>query len=485
MIKYEFFKNQIIIILFSLSIFLSYVSISFLEFRFLYLFIFIFLLYDSSFFKKLSLNYILVSLAIPLLILLYSSIFLFINFNDMNFIKFIKEPSTINFILKISVQSIVIGLTILIICFYKKFLILNIIKIIDYFAVIFILLIFLYNINHEGILFDTLYKCDLGFFYITKYLFTENSHFNIISIPVITSFIYNIKIYLKKYFMLFIHLCFLIFSLGSFSLTFYLSIFSSIIIIFITCKNMSRISKYLFLILLIVVNLFMFMDKKENELHNHTVDGVVYKTCISQAVELKTKYNLEKKLDSSLVYKGIVLSEKEKFGSIFKKRNKVLSSGIVIYSLYVAKESIINNQLGVGINNYKNYRDVIDKKLNINNYSDYTKNLAGEIIFDESYMPSLSSTILSFNKNSGSNNFSKLIVEFGLIPILGLFLIFIFSFRKEINEPIKATLIPLIFIQCFIRGTGYFDSGFIISLIIVLVLISEQVIKKYENKNIK
>ncbi|MDB2486430.1 hypothetical protein N9W91_06095, partial [Candidatus Pelagibacter bacterium] len=253
----------------------------------------------------------------------------------------------------------------------------------------------------------------------------------------------------------------------------------------ITCKNMSRISKYLFLILLIVVNLFMFMDKKENELHNHTVDGVIYKTCISQAVELKTKYNLEKKADSSLAYKGIVLSEKEKFGSIFKKRNKVLSSGIVIYSLYVAKESIINNPLGVGINNYKNYRDVIDKKLNINNYSDYTKNLAGEIIFDESYMPSLSSTILSFNKNSGSNNFSKLIVEFGLIPILGLFLIFIFSFRKEINEPIKATLIPLIFIQCFIRGTGYFDSGFIISLIIVLVLISEQVIKKYENKNIK
>ena len=133
----------------------------------------------------------------------------------------------------------------------------------------------------------------------------------------------------------------------------------------------------------------------------------------------------------------------------------------------------------------KSFSDWNIEVLNINNYSDYTKNLAGEIIFDENYMPSLSSTILSFNKNSGSNNFSKLIVEFGLIPILGLFLIFIFSFRKEINEPIKATLIPLIFIQCFIRGTGYFDSGFIISLIIVLVLISEQVIKKYENKNIK
>ena len=221
MIKYESFKNQIIIILFSLSIFLSFISFSFLEFRFLYLLVFFFLIYDSSFLKKIPLNYTLISFIIPLLIFLYSSVFLFVNFNDINFYKFILDPLTINSLIKKFIQCVVISLTILIILFYKKFLVLNILKIIDYFVVIFILLIFFYSVNNKGILLETLYTCDLGFFYITKFLFFENSHFALISIPVISSFIYNIKIYLKKYFMLFFYLLFLIFSLGTFSLTFY------------------------------------------------------------------------------------------------------------------------------------------------------------------------------------------------------------------------------------------------------------------------
>ena len=97
-------------------------------------------------------------------------------------------------------------------------------------------------------------------------------------------------------------------------------------------------------------------------------------------------------------------------------------------------------------------------------------------------MPSLTSVVLDFNKNSGSNNFSKLIVEFGLISALGLLLIFIFSFRKELDDSIKITLIPMLFTQCFIRGTGYFYSGFLITLTIALIIILGLIIKKHENK---
>jgi hypothetical protein len=512
MIKYESFKNQIIIILFSLSIFLSFISFSFLEFRFLYLLVFFFLIYDSSFLKKIPLNYTLISFIIPLLIFLYSSVFLFVNFNDINFYKFILDPLTINSLIKKFIQCVVISLTILIILFYKKFLVLNILKIIDYFVVIFILLIFFYSVNNKGILLETLYTCDLGFFYITKFLFFENSHFALISIPVISSFIYNIKIYLKKYFMLFFYLLFLIFSLGTFSLTFYLSMFSSIIIIFITTKNMSKISKFLFIILLIIINLLFFMDKEEFKFYQSgptygMVESKFAKACYSKGRYLKFKQQQEFGIltlaTEKQPYEGIVLTEKQKFESIFKNKNKNLSTGIVIYNMYVAKKSLINNPFGVGIGNYIKYREMFDRTLNIKKSLSYSKeilghehwdkkkyaapppDLVGEIIFEERYMPSLPSTILVFNRNSGSNNISKLIVEFGLISTLGLFLIFIFSFRKEIDDPIKVTLIPLIFIQCFIRGTGYFNSGFIISLIIVLIIICEQILKKHENKNIK
>ena len=254
------------------------------------------------------------------------------------------------------------------------------------------------------------------------------------------------------------------------------------------------------------------MDKEEFKFYQSgptygMVESKFAKACYSKGRYLKFKQQQEFGIltlaTENQPYEGIVLTEKQKFESIFKNKNKNLSTGIVIYNMYVAKKSLINNPFGVGIGNYIKYREMFDKTLNIKKSLSYSKeilghehwdkkkyaapppDLVGEIIFEERYMPSLPSTILVFNRNSGSNNISKLIVEFGLISTLGLFLIFIFSFRKEIDDPIKVTLIPLIFIQCFIRGTGYFNSGFIISLIIVLIIICEQILKKHENKNIK
>ena len=68
--------------------------------------------------------------------------------------------------------------------------------------------------------------------------------------------------------------------------------------------------------------------------------------------------------------------------------------------------------------------------------------------------------VLDLNLNSGSNNFSKIVVEFGLFGIV-LFIFFsIIIFSRNINDEIKFLLFPLIFGQLLIRGTGYFQSGF-------------------------
>ena len=507
MIKYEPFKNQVIIILFSLSIFLSYVSVSFLEFRFLYLLVFIFLIIDFFLLKKIQLNILAISIAIPFLIFLYSFLFSFKNFNEQNFIEYINQQSTIVYLIKIFYQCTVISLTILITYHYRKLLLLNIHKIIDYFVFIFIILLFIFNLKYPGTISNTLYSCDLGFFYISKFLFDENSHFAIISAAVTASFIYNIKYYLKNYFVLIFYLLFLIFTLGSFSLTFYLSMLSTIIIIFITTKNLSKLSIYLFVLLALLLNAFLFLGigargftlvEEHNSIKNK--EQILFlninnkKRCKSNSTSEANKIFSKKSGDSKffqkknetkneLRFKGHIQSEKKKLKSFFKKDNNNLSTGIYIYSFYVAKKSIIENPFGVGINNYKKYRTIVDKTLKIVHPEIYKeKQLGGKIIFKESYMPSLTSIVLDFNKNSGSNNFSKLIVEFGIISAVGLLLIFIFSFKKELDDSIKITLIPMLFTQCFIRGTGYFYSGFLIILTIALIIILGLIIKKYENK---
>ena len=507
MIKYEPFKNQVIIILFSLSIFLSYVSVSFQEFRFLYLLVFIFLIIDFFLLKKIQLNILAISIAIPFLIFLYSFLFSFKNFNEQNFIEYINQQSTIVYLIKIFYQCTVISLTILITYHYRKLLLLNIHKIIDYFVFIFIILLFIFNLKYPGTISNTLYSCDLGFFYISKFLFDENSHFAIISAAVTASFIYNIKYYLKNYFVLIFYLLFLIFTLGSFSLTFYLSMLSTIIIIFITTKNLSKLSIYLFVLLALLLNAFLFLGigargftlvEEHNSIKNK--EQILFlninnkKRCKSNSTSEANKIFSKKSGDSKffqkknetkneLRFKGHIQSEKKKLKSFFKKDNNNLSTGIYIYSFYVAKKSIIENPFGVGINNYKKYRTIVDKTLKIVHPEIYKeKQLGGKIIFKESYMPSLTSIVLDFNKNSGSNNFSKLIVEFGIISAVGLLLIFIFSFKKELDDSIKITLIPMLFTQCFIRGTGYFYSGFLITLTIALIIILGLIIKKHENK---
>ena len=201
---------------------------------------------------------------------------------------------------------------------------------------------------------------------------------------------------------------------------------------------------------------------------------------MSKIDSISEKYGLNSKANT---FVGKIQSPKIKFTSIFDNNNQNLSTSVFIYSYYVAKKSLFENPLGVGINNYKNYREIFDKSLEVDRTSveaiargDYPK-----IKFKEKYMPKMNYLITELNKNSGSTNFSKLVTEFGFISLLILFIIFVYSFSNKLDDNIKVFFIPLIFIQTFIRGTGYFNSGFLISLIIVLMIILTFFIQKYEN----
>ena len=53
-----------------------------------------------------------------------------------------------------------------------------------------------------------------------------------------------------------------------------------------------------------------------------------------------------------------------------------MSSGIYIYSLYVSKYSLLEHPFGIGINNYKNFRESFDNKQAV----DWTSNVASHVI---------------------------------------------------------------------------------------------------------
>jgi len=73
-----------------------------------------------------------------------------------------------------------------------------------------------------------------------------------------------------------------------------------------------------------------------------------------------------------------------------------------------------------------------------------------------------------------------MLVEFGIFGILFIFSLLIILFSKSINNEIKFLLLPLIFSQLFIRGSGYFNFGFLIVSIILLIILFQNIFNKNE-----
>ena len=452
---YDFlnFKKNIVIFLFSVSIFLSFVNFYFLELRFFYLLTILFIFLDKNIFKKKFFNLAKISTIIFFTVLLH----LFINN------LFFKE---IFFQFETFIQIFIISLSVFIIYYFKKVLLSNLRKIFDFFLYYFLIAILIYSVIDQGILFDTLYKCDLGFFYYTRFIFNENSHFAIIAIPVILNFIFNINYYFKNKILFILNLVFIFFAFGNFSLTFYLGSLFSIILIIVCYKNLNKLKISFLIIFILFTNIFLIYGSNINKFLSFDKN----ENCISQSENIVKKYNLQS--DQNL-FKGNVETPKEKLKNIFFKDVYNLSIGIHLYSIYVAKEALIQNPFGYGIHNYRNYRNLIDK-----NIKKEGTGLNEMLVFREAYMPKIFAPVINFNLNSGSNNFSKILVEFGIFGILLLIFYIIVIFSRKVPTNIKFLLLPTIFIQLFIRGTGYFNSGFLIISIFLIIIMIDRVFKK-------
>ena len=132
---------------------------------------------------------------------------------------------------------------------------------------------------------------------------------------------------------------------------------------------------------------------------------------------------------------------------INKNNNINLSTEVYKTSYLVAKNTIFYKPLGYGFNNYSEAFDKFVSDLNI-----YNKE------------------VLLLNKKDASNNFSKIVTEFGIFSIFFFYFLISFLFNNKIDNKIKIFLALPIIIQTFVRGAGYFNGGFILFVFFAFVL---------------
>lgn len=152
------------------------------------------------------------------------------------------------------------------------------------------------------------------------------------------------------------------------------------------------------------------------------------------------------------IFNKDILKEKNKVIDIFiKKENVNLSSEVYLASLFVAKKALFNKPFGYGFNNY------------FKAFDEYI----------EDFKP-FNKEVLILNRKDASNNFSKIITEFGIFSLFYFYFLVSFFLKKNVDNRLKLFLIIPLIIQTFIRGVGYFNGGFLLFLIYSFILWKEK-----------
>jgi hypothetical protein len=241
-------------------------------------------------------------------------------------------------------------------------------------------------------------------------IFAENSHLGMIAPSIIIYLIYKLQnkklsIFYNCFFLLFFITCFI-----KSSTTFLVGTIASLFIISIFNFKKIPIKVLITYILLFAISVTIILSNKE---------------CRNRLVLHLNEDNV-------------------KTGS--------LSSDVYSRSLLVAKYSIFKKPLGWGFNRY------------VEAFDSYNTLKAPKFatIRDRDILNYL-------NNKDASNNFAKLIVEFGIFSILLFIFILNYLVSNNIKLEEKLFLMPIIITQ-MIRGAGYFNGGFL--LIILLMVFS-------------
>ena len=125
-----------------------------------------------------------------------------------------------------------------------------------------------------------------------------------------------------------------------------------------------------------------------------------------------------------------------------------MSTEVYLKSFQLSFISMLSSPLGNGLNNFHIFHD-----LNINN-----------VIFDDR-----NKIIKLLNKEDASATIFKIITEYGIFTILLIFNLIKFFFTSHIHVNFKVFFLTTVASQLFLRGVGYFNSGFLIFLLLIFI----------------
>ena len=143
--------------------------------------------------------------------------------------------------------------------------------------------------------------------------------------------------------------------------------------------------------------------------------------------------------------------------NIDKQTDGSLSSAVYFQSIKIMFKSILSKPFGWGLNRYEDAFNFYNLKFNPNWEE------KGNI-----------QRIKTFNTKDGSNNFNKLVVEFGIFGLIFYLIVFFFLLSKNIKLDYVIFLLPFIITQS-IRGAGYFNGGFIlVAFLIIFIFLNKK-----------
>lgn len=432
---------------------ISSLILSNLDIRFLYLISIIPLFYYlKTYIKKklISLNFIYFSILILIFFLIHQ---IFTSRGNLDYLEIL--------------YVIIIFITLLISKVFGKYFLDNkiiIIKFVIFLSIIFyifslILFDFLNIKNSDGQFLTwnnfNFTPCKSGFFNNYDFIFSESSHFGMIAISIfLTNFYYVIKTNYrdKSLIISFIIFSFIIFN--NMSLTVIVGIIScqfALIVANLRKENFKYILSSILMIIFFVILMFNFDSCKwkfKNAIWLIQQKIPILKINLEEMTEFQKKEINE--------YQGLTynLRVNSKNKDIFKKdflltKATDLSSAVLGHNLRITQESIFDRPFGWGINRYDDA------------FEYYTKYKIKNI--NHTYA-------IYVNNEDGSLNLTKIIVEFGIFSIFLVVIFTIFIFSKKIPLSDKIFLFPFVFVQVFLRGAGYFNGGFlIVSILIILI----------------
>ena len=288
-------------------------------------------------------------------------------------------------------------------------------------------------------------NCYHSYFSEISKFFQEESHLAMVMAPILSTYFFIHFENKKNRAMYFVSLFLLLFIFFlALSLTFIMSSICFAILAILFSKKKSTKFFFVFLIIVFSVSFFLYprcgfkaLNITSNFLANLNNDYINEKI-------INIQNYLSKKTD---------VINKEELQSTTEIHTG-LSSGVYLNSLSIANKSLFDYPFGTGFDNYKF------------SFYKYTHETSSEITNEKS----IKKDLLILNHNDGSNNFAKLIVEFGGLNLIFLIIFVKFFFNNNIFLPLRLFVINLIITQTFLRGAGYFNGAFLIFVFLTIFL---------------